>query len=90
MNYYYSNLIEGHNTHPRSIDQALANDLSKNVDCLDKGGAAGFGYAEAVRIALPLRGSRAGVFGIVSTGLIKRFTIRKPKKSWSLIALLKP
>jgi Fic family protein len=28
MNCYYSNLIEGHNTHPRDIDQALANDYS--------------------------------------------------------------
>lgn len=28
MNCYYSNLIEGHNTHPRDIDRALANDFS--------------------------------------------------------------
>jgi Fic family protein len=28
MNCYYSNLIEGHDTHPRSIDRALANDFS--------------------------------------------------------------
>ena len=28
MNCYYSNLIEGHNTHPRDIDRALANDYS--------------------------------------------------------------
>jgi Fic family protein len=28
MNCYYSNLIEGHDTHPRDIDRALANDLS--------------------------------------------------------------
>ena len=28
MNCYYSNLIEGHDTHPREIDRALANDFS--------------------------------------------------------------
>lgn len=28
MNCYYSNLIEGHDTHPRDIDLALANDFS--------------------------------------------------------------
>lgn len=28
MNCYYSNLIEGHDTHPRDIDRALANDFS--------------------------------------------------------------
>lgn len=28
MNSYYSNLIEGHDTHPRDIDRALANDFS--------------------------------------------------------------
>ncbi len=28
MNCYYSNLIEGHETHPRDIDRALANDFS--------------------------------------------------------------
>lgn len=28
MNCYYSNLIEGHDTHPRDIDRALAKDLS--------------------------------------------------------------
>ena len=28
MNCYYSNLIEGHDTHPRDIDSALANDFS--------------------------------------------------------------
>lgn len=28
MNCYYSNLIEGHNTHPRDIDRALAGDYS--------------------------------------------------------------
>ena len=28
MNCYYSNLIEGHNTHPRDIDAALADDYS--------------------------------------------------------------
>ena len=30
MNCYYSNLIEGHDTHPRDIDKALAGDFSKN------------------------------------------------------------
>jgi Fic family protein len=30
MNCYYSNLIEGHNTKPRDIERALANDLEKN------------------------------------------------------------
>lgn len=30
MNCYYSNLIEGHDTHPRDIDRALANDYSKD------------------------------------------------------------
>ncbi|MBI5448131.1 MAG: Fic family protein [Gammaproteobacteria bacterium] len=29
MNCYYSNLIEGHNTHPRDIDRALVGDFSK-------------------------------------------------------------
>src|SRR5437773_610251 len=29
MNCYYSNLIEGHDTHPRDIDRALAKDYSK-------------------------------------------------------------
>jgi Fic family protein len=29
MNCYYSNLIEGHNTHPRDIDRALAKDYAK-------------------------------------------------------------
>ncbi len=29
MNCYYSNLIEGHNTHPRDIDRALAKDYVK-------------------------------------------------------------
>ena len=29
MNCYYSNLIEGHDTHPRDIDRALSNDFSK-------------------------------------------------------------
>jgi len=28
MNCYYSNLIEGHDTHPRDIDRALSNDFS--------------------------------------------------------------
>jgi len=31
MNCYYSNLIEGHDTHPRDIDKALAGDFSKNL-----------------------------------------------------------
>ena len=30
MNCYYSNLIEGHNTHPVDIERALNNDISKN------------------------------------------------------------
>jgi Fic family protein len=29
MNCYYSNFIEGHNTHPRDIDRALRNDFSE-------------------------------------------------------------
>ena len=32
MNCYYSNLIEGHHTHPRDIDRALANDYSNDVE----------------------------------------------------------
>ena len=32
MNCYYSNLIEGHNTHPRDIDRALSNKFSKNPE----------------------------------------------------------
>src|SRR5450759_4875500 len=28
MNCYYSNLIEGHDTHPRDIDRALSDDFS--------------------------------------------------------------
>jgi Fic family protein len=32
MNCYYSNLIEGHNTHSRDIDRALADDLSENIE----------------------------------------------------------
>ncbi len=31
MNCYYSNLIEGHDTHPRDIDKALAGDFSSNA-----------------------------------------------------------
>jgi Fic family protein len=31
MNCYYSNLIEGHNTHPRDIERALLNDYSKDI-----------------------------------------------------------
>lgn len=30
MNCYYSNLIEGHDTHPRDIDKALAGDFSRD------------------------------------------------------------
>src|SRR5262249_25058581 len=30
MNCYYSNLIEGHNTHPRDIDRALSADYAKD------------------------------------------------------------
>lgn len=30
MNCYYSNLIEGHNTHPRDIDRALVADYSSD------------------------------------------------------------
>ena len=30
MNCYYSNLIEGHNTHPLDIEKALKEDFSKN------------------------------------------------------------
>lgn len=32
MNCYYSNLIEGHDTHPRDIDKALAGDFSKDPE----------------------------------------------------------
>jgi Fic family protein len=32
INCYYSNLIEGHNTHPRDIDRALADDFSDNLE----------------------------------------------------------
>ncbi len=32
MNCYYSNLIEGHDTHPVDIERALNNDYSANVD----------------------------------------------------------
>ncbi|RYD34779.1 MAG: Fic family protein [Verrucomicrobiaceae bacterium] len=32
MNSYYSNLIEGHKTFPREIEQALRNDFSDNAD----------------------------------------------------------
>ena len=32
MNCYYSNLIEGHNTHPREIDQALADNYSNKPE----------------------------------------------------------
>jgi len=31
MNCYYSNLIEGHNTHPRDIEQALSDNYSQNT-----------------------------------------------------------
>jgi len=30
MNCYYSNLIEGHNTRPKDIERALANDLDRD------------------------------------------------------------
>jgi Fic family protein len=30
MNCYYSNLIEGHNAHPREIDRALADEYSQD------------------------------------------------------------
>ncbi|MEE9447836.1 MAG: Fic family protein [Arenicellales bacterium] len=32
MNCYYSNLIEGHDTHPIDIERALRNDLSSNIE----------------------------------------------------------
>jgi len=32
MNCYYSNLIEGHDTHPVDIERALKNDYSDNPD----------------------------------------------------------
>jgi Fic family protein len=32
MNCYYSNLIEGHNTHPIDIERALSDDFSKNKE----------------------------------------------------------
>ncbi len=35
MNCYYSNLIEGHNTHPRDIERALAEDYSTNKEKRD-------------------------------------------------------
>ncbi|HEX9807846.1 MAG TPA: Fic family protein [Alteraurantiacibacter sp.] len=35
MNCYYSNLIEGHDTHPRDIDRALANDFSSEPEKRD-------------------------------------------------------
>ena len=31
MNCYYSNLIEGHDTHSRDIDRALANDFEHDA-----------------------------------------------------------
>ena len=31
MNCYYSNLIEGHNTHPRNIEKALHDNFSRDV-----------------------------------------------------------
>ncbi len=41
MNCYYSNLIEGHDTHPVDIERALKNDYSKDAskrdrDCPDR------------------------------------------------------
>ena len=35
MNCYYSNLIEGHNTHPIDIDRALAGDYSTDPEQRD-------------------------------------------------------
>jgi len=35
MNCYYSNLIEGHNTHPRDIEQALKENFSSNQEKRD-------------------------------------------------------
>src|SRR5258707_14350155 len=35
MNCYYSNLIEGHDTHPRDIDRALKNDYSAEPEKRD-------------------------------------------------------
>ena len=35
INCYYSNLIEGHNTHPRDIDRALKNDYSTDPEKRD-------------------------------------------------------
>src|SRR5882672_9571751 len=35
MNCYYSNLIEGHATHPRDIERALANDFSSDPERRD-------------------------------------------------------
>jgi hypothetical protein len=35
MNCYYSNLIEGHNTHPVDIDRAMDNDYSTNKQVRD-------------------------------------------------------
>lgn len=35
MNCYYSNLIEGHNTHPRDIERALASDFSNDPEQRD-------------------------------------------------------
>ncbi len=32
MNCYYSNLIEGHNTHPRDIEKALQENFSSNIE----------------------------------------------------------
>ena len=32
MNCYYSNLIEGHNTHPRDIDRAMGNEYSEDPE----------------------------------------------------------
>ncbi len=35
VNSYYSNLIEGHNTHPIDVERAMRNDYSKNEDKRD-------------------------------------------------------
>ena len=53
MNCYYSNLIEGHNTHPRDIDRALRDDYSADPKKRDL-------QREAVaHIHVQQRGSRA-------------------------------
>ncbi len=56
MNCYYSNLIEGHNTHPRDIDRALSADYSSDPHRRDL-------QLEADRV--PRRGVRVVSFGCV-------------------------